>query len=614
MDRRRQEAEKKALPFGPASRGRMMHGSEKARDKRGSLMRLWGYLRSQGNRLLLVFVLVAISTVFELLGPYLMGVAIDKYISIGNLRGLANIVCFMIVVYILGSGATLLQSLMMAEVSQRTVRHLRQDLFSKLQSLSLRFFDKHSHGDLLSRFSNDLENISSVLNEGIAQFISGALLLTSVGVVIFLLDVKMALVTLAVVPLVFLITKWVASRTRKGYRVQQQSLGALNGMVEETVTGAKVVHAYCKEKEVIESFEELNLNFRRNAVKAQTYMTVLGPSIGFLNNLNFATIACAGGYFALKGDITVGMVAVFLSYSRHFIRPMSQIATMYNSIQSALASAERVFQILDQEPEIVDKPDAWPLTDIKGEVEFENVTFGYEAGNPVLKNFSLHAAPGETLALVGPTGAGKTTIINLLTRFYDIDSGSIRVDGHAIDHLQKDSLRCQLGIVLQDTFLFSDSVMENIRYGKLEASDEEVIGAAELCGASSFITRLPRGYQASLTEKGSNLSHGQRQLLSIARAMLADPSILILDEATSSVDTRTEIHIQSALLKLMEGRTSFVIAHRLSTIRDADKIIVIDNGEIVEQGAHDELLEKKGFYSNLYLSQFKKRSIGEMTA
>ena len=609
----RSEDQKKQVPFGGTGYkgGKILASAERAKDKRSVMVRLWGYLSSQGRKLLLVVLLVAAATGFELLGPYLMGVAIDKYIVTGNLRGLAFIVCIMILAYIMGSGITLVQSLIMAEVSQDTVRHIRKDLFSHLQTLSLRFFDQSSHGNLLSRFSNDVENISNVLNEGAAQFIAGALMIASVTVVMFMMDMKMALVTISVMPFVFLLTKWIAARTRKGYRMQQQSLGKLNGVIEETVAGQRVVKAYCKEHDVIQFFDKLNLDYRDNAVKAQTYMTVLGPIFGFLNNMNFAMVACAGGYFALKGGLTVGSVAVFLSYSRHFFRPVTQISALYNSIQSALAGAERVFEVMDQEPEIVDIPDAQPLTNIRGDVIFENVTFAYEKGNPVLKDISLHASPGETIALVGPTGAGKTTIINLLTRFYDIESGSIYVDGQRIDQIQKDSLRRQLGIVLQETFLFSDTVMENIRYGKLEATDEEVIAAAELSGASNFINRLPKDYKTLLAEKGSNLSHGQRQLLSIARAILADPSILILDEATSSVDTRTEINIQTALLKLMEGRTSFVIAHRLSTIRGADNVIVIDKGEIVEQGTHIELLAKKGFYSRLYMSQFKGRSISD---
>ncbi|MDD4073655.1 MAG: ABC transporter ATP-binding protein [Desulfobacterales bacterium] len=609
----RSEDQKKQVPFGGTGYkgGKILASAERAKDKRSVMVRLWGYLSSHGRKLLLVVLLVAAATGFELLGPYLMGVAIDEYIVTGNLRGLAFIVCIMILAYILGSGITLVQSLIMAEVSQDTVRHIRKDLFSHLQTLSLRFFDQSSHGNLLSRFSNDVENISNVLNEGAAQFIAGALMIASVTVVMFMMDMKMALVTISVMPFVFLLTKWIAARTRKGYRMQQQSLGKLNGVIEETVAGQRVVKAYCKEHDVIQFFDKLNLDYRDNAVKAQTYMTVLGPIFGFLNNMNFAMVACAGGYFALKGGLTVGSVAVFLSYSRHFFRPVTQISALYNSIQSALAGAERVFEVMDQEPEIVDIPDAQPLTNIRGDVIFENVTFAYEKGNPVLKDISLHASPGETIALVGPTGAGKTTIINLLTRFYDIESGNIYVDGQRIDQIQKDSLRRQLGIVLQETFLFSDTVMENIRYGKLEATDEEVIAAAELSGASNFINRLPKDYKTLLAEKGSNLSHGQRQLLSIARAILADPSILILDEATSSVDTRTEINIQTALLKLMEGRTSFVIAHRLSTIRGADNVIVIDKGEIVEQGTHIELLAKKGFYSRLYMSQFKGRSISD---
>jgi len=601
--------QKRPLFLEPGGRGReMFAGSAKAKNKRNTMTRLWGYLRPRGNKLVLIIFLAAASTGFELTGPYLMGVAIDKYIAPGNLNGLVIIACIMGLVYILGSGAVLLQSFVMVEVSQGTIRHLRKDLFDNLQSLSLRFFDQHSHGDLLSRFSNDVENISNVLNEGAVQFISGVLMLVGASIAMFLMNIKVALVTLSIIPFIFLVPKWIAVRTRKGYRLQQQSLGSLNGMIEETIAGEKVVKAYCRENDAIESFDKFNQDFRDNAVKAQTYMTVLGPLMGFFNNLNFAIVALAGGYLALTAGLTVGTIAVFLGYSRHIIRPISTIASMYNSIQSALAGAERVFEILDREPEIVDIPGAPPLKHIKGDVTFNKVTFAYEKTNPILKDISLHAAPGQTIALVGPTGAGKTTIVNLLARFYDIDSGSICIDGQRIDQIQKDSLRRQLGIVLQDTFLFSGTVMENIRYGRLEATDDEVFAAAELSGAGSFINRLPEGYHTRLAEKGGNLSHGQRQLISIARAILADPSILILDEATSSVDTRTEINIQTALLKLMAGKTSFVIAHRLSTIRNADKVIVVDNGEIVEQGTHDELLAQKGFYFKLYMSQFKGRS------
>ncbi|MBW1805386.1 MAG: ABC transporter ATP-binding protein, partial [Deltaproteobacteria bacterium] len=561
----------------------------------------------QRKGLLLVVLFVAATTGFGLLGPYLMGRAIDGYIMKGDLSGLARIAFLMIAIYITTAVTTWLQAFIMAGVSQRAVRDIRKDLFGKLQTLSLSFFDKQPHGELMSRLANDVENISNVLNESIVQFITGILMVIGVATAMFLLNVRLALVSMATIPFMVLITKFMATRTRKGYRRQQKTLGEMNGLIEETITGARIVKAYGREQNTVEKFDKTNQTYRENATMAQTYITLFGPVMGFINNMAFLIIACAGGIMAVWGLVSVGIIATFLSYSRHFIRPLNHIASLYNTIQSALAGAERVFQVLDEVPELTDNPEAPSLEDIRGEVLFRDVCFGYEEDQQVLKEVTLRAEPGQTIALVGPTGAGKTTIINLLTRFYDIDSGSISIDGKDIRKVQKDSLRRQLGIVLQDTFLFSASVMENIRYGRLDAEDAEVVAAANLAGADAFIRHLPKGYDTRLTERGGNLSLGQRQLLAIARAVLADPAILILDEATSSVDTRTEIRIQEALLRLMQGRTSFVIAHRLSTIRDADQVLVIDDGRIIEKGSHNELLEQHGFYHNMYMSQFKRQ-------
>jgi ATP-binding cassette subfamily B protein len=511
----------------------------------------------------------------------------------------------MVGVYVGASTTTWLQTYLVAAVAQRTVRDIRKDLFAELQSLSLRFFDQRSHGELMSRLTNDVENISTVLTESVTQFFSSILMLAGVAVIMVWLNWRLALVSLVTIPLMVTLTTYVARRTRRGYRQQQRALGELNGLIEETISGARVVKAYGQEDTAIEVFESANLKLRRASTIAQTFTQVLGPLSNMVNNIGYAIVAGAGGWMAVRGLITVGAIASFVDYSRRLTRPLNQIANLYNSIQSAIAGAERAFELLSEVPELADADGAPDLRPIVGEVMFDDVFFSYEEGVPVLTNVSLRADPGQTIALVGPTGAGKTTIVNLLTRFYDIDQGCITIDGQDIRTVRKDSLRRQLGIVLQDTFLFTGTVMENIRYGRLDATDEEVVAAARLANADLFIRHLPQGYQTPVAERGSNLSQGQRQLLAIARTILADPGILVLDEATSSVDTRTEANIQGALLRLMKGRTSFVIAHRLSTIREADEILVIDGGRIVERGAHTQLLAAKGFYHGLYMSQFR---------
>ncbi|MBN1313477.1 MAG: ABC transporter ATP-binding protein [Anaerolineae bacterium] len=582
-----------------------MREQEKAKNRRGTFLRLWDYLGRQGWTLVLVVLLVAVSSGLNLLGPYLMGRAIDEFIAQNNIPGLAPLVLAMIGIYLMSSAVAYGHAYLMAAVAQRTVRDIRSDLFARLQFLPLRYFDRHTHGELMSRLANDVENVSNVLNEGVTQLISGVLSIIGVGTAMFLINVRLALVSLVTLPLMVAISQWVARRTRRGFREQQEQLGELNGLIEETITGQRVVKAYGREQALIAQFDEKNAGLRKASTRAQIFAGVLGPLSNFVGNVGFAVVAGAGGWMAVKGLATVGTIASFVSYARQFTMPLNQIANLYNAIQSALAGAERVFEVIDEPAEIIDDPDALPLENIEGKVVFDKVCFGYEEDVPVLKNVSLHAKRGDTLALVGPTGAGKTTIVNLLTRFYDIDGGSITLDGTDIRHIRKDDLRRALGIVLQDTFLFADTVMENIRYGRLDASDDEVIAAARLANADQFIHRLPHGYQTPLSERGGNLSQGQRQLLAIARAVLANPSILILDEATSSVDTRTEKNIQEAMLRLMAGRTSFVIAHRLSTIREADAILVINHGEIIERGTHQALLDARGFYYNLYISQFK---------
>lgn len=591
----------------------MFREVEKSKDTRRTLSRLWGYLKRQRWVLIGTSFLVIVTSFVDLLGPYLMGMAIDQFISTGDLVGLSRLVFLMIATYIVASAGTWLQTYLMVGVAQGVVRDLRKDLFAHLQQLPLRFFDQHSHGDLMSRLTNDMDNISNILATSFSQFLASVLGLAGVLVFMFALNIQLALINLVIMPLTYVLTRMIAKRTRIGFRETQQALGELNGIIEETITGERTVKAFVREQEAVRTFTEVNRRLKKVAIRARVIGGFMGPIMNLVHNLGLAIVACSGGWLAVKGLATVGEVAAFISYSGRFGRPLNQIAQLFSSIQSALAGAERVFEMMDQPPE-VDAPDARPLEHVNGEVTFERVNFSYEAGVPVLKEVSLHAKEGQMIALVGPTGAGKTTIANLLTRFYDVDSGSIRVDGKDVRILRKDDLRRKLGLVLQDNFLFADTVMANIRYGKPEATDEEVMAAARLANADPFIRRLPHGYQTVLTERGSNLSQGQRQLLAIARAILADPDILILDEATSNVDTRTEKHLQEALLRLMKGRTSFVIAHRLSTIRDADQVLVINNGQIIECGTHQSLLEQRGFYYRLYVSQFKGQLLPEAVA
>jgi ATP-binding cassette subfamily B multidrug efflux pump len=439
--------------------------------------------------------------------------------------------------------------------------------------------------------------------------LASVLSLAGILIAMFVLDARLALASLLVVPLMLAFTEFIARYTRRGFRELQRSLGELNSVMEESISGQKVVKAFRRGDAAFTAFRLSNEAVFRAAVSANSYAFLLMPLTNVLGNLFVIVLAGVGGWLALDGLVTVGIIATFISYGHNFISPLRQLANMYNSIQAALAGAERVFEIIDTPPERADAADAAPLAALRGEVRFDEVSFGYRPGMPVIKGMTVEARAGETLALVGPTGAGKTTLINLLTRFYEIDAGRITIDGRDIRSIRKEDLRRHLGIVLQETFLFSGSVLENIRYGRLEATDEECVEAASMAGADPFIRQLPQGYGTALAERAGNLSQGQRQMLSIARAILADPAILILDEATSSVDTRTEARIQKALLTLMAGRTSFVIAHRLSTIRDAAQLLVIDDGRIVERGTHRELLAKRGFYHHLYVSQFKGQAI-----
>ncbi len=596
--------------FGPPG----MMKPEKAKNARSTVGRLWGYLRRQAVTLVGVVVLVTINTALGVLGPYIMGQALDTYIGKGDMAGLAWLLQMLIGIYLVASLTTWLQEYTVAGIAQRVVRDIRTDLFGRLQTLSLRYFDQHTHGEIMSRLTNDVDNISMVLSSSVTNLISSVLSLVLVATMMFIINVRLALVAMIITPLIAASTRWLSTRTRQGFRDQQENLGILNGLIEETITGQRVIKAYGREAEATRTFDEANAKLRIASTRAQTFAGIGGPMMNMISNFGRMIVVCTGGLLAVQGMATVGMIAAFISYSDRFAWPLNQLGQLYNSIQSALAGAERVFETMDESPDLPDLPDALPLARIAGEVAFEDVSFGYETGVPVLKHVNLRAAPGQTIALVGPTGAGKTTVINLLTRFYDVDDGAIKVDGNDIRMYPKDDLRRKLGIVLQDNFLFADTVMANIRYGRLDATDDEAKGAARLANADQYIHRLPQGYDTILTERGSNLSQGQRQLLAIARAILADPDILILDEATSNVDTRTEKHVQDALLRLMQGRTSFVIAHRLSTIRDADQVLVVNGGEIIERGTHESLLAQGGFYSRLYHSQFKGQLAGAMSA
>lgn len=583
----------------------MVAPTARAKDPRTTFRRLWDYLSRQRWALILLVGLVALATALSLAVPYLVGLAIDRYISVGDLPGVGRIVLIILGIAVSYALVVWGYTILMNRVSQYTVRDLRRDLFAKLQTLPVRFFDQRPHGELMSYLTNDVENVSLVLAENVTTFMSSLLIVIGMVAVMLIINLPLALVSIITLPLTAYFTRYVANHTRQGFREQQEALSVLNGQIEETITGGKVIRAFGREQTAIEDFDGKNERLRAAAIYAQTYGGLMGPGGNLIYNVGFVMIAASGGWLALHGQATVGIIATFLTYTQQLRRPLNDIANMFNAIQSALAGAERVFSILAERDELENVLDAKPVKQAHGAVIFDEVSFGYRPDVPILNRVTFDAKPGQTIALVGPTGAGKTTIVNLLSRFYDVNSGSICLDGDDLRQLDKHDLRRSLGIVLQDSYLFSETVMENLRYGRLTATDDEVIAAAKLANADHFIRRLPNGYQEVLSERAENLSQGQRQLLAIARAILADPAILILDEATSSVDTRTELQVQEAMRRLMKGRTSFVIAHRLSTIREADLILFIRNGEVVERGTHDELLVQRGYYYNLYMSQFK---------
>ncbi|WP_373232907.1 ABC transporter ATP-binding protein [Cohnella sp.] len=577
----------------------------KAKNWQGTLKRIWHYLSHRSGRLSLVLLMVLLSSALTLLGPYLIGTAIDDYLEGPGGTPWVLFLVGLAAVYVLNSLVGWLQNIWMITIAQETVYRMRVDLFGHLHRLPIPFFAKRQRGELMSRMTNDMDNVSSTLNSSAIQIFSSVLILAGTIIVMLLLSPLMTLLTFLVVPLMALGMRWITRRTDVLFKERQRNLGDLNGFTEETLSGQRIIKAFSQEEQVIMQFGERNERIKLSSFWAQTISGFIPKLMNGLNNLSFAIIAGVGGILAIRGAITVGVIVVFVEYARQFTRPLNDLANQWNTLLSAIAGAERVFEVLDEDVEEKDESDAVSIREIKGAVVFSHVSFSYDKGGETLNDISFEAKPGETVAIIGPTGAGKTSLIQLLSRFYEADSGRITVDGHDITSIRRESLRSHMAFVLQDSFLFEGTIRENIRYGKLEATDEQVEQAARLANAHSFIVRLNGGYNKVLEVDGSGISQGQKQLLAIARAILADPAILVLDEATSSIDTVTEIKIQEGLQRLMQGRTSFVIAHRLNTIRQADQILVLKDGGLLEKGSHNELLAQRGLYSELYLGQLQ---------
>lgn len=600
------------MPMGP----RMGMPVEKAKDFKGTLKKLMTYLKPRSLQLMAVFVTAIFSTVFGILGPKIMGKATTKLFEgmMMKLRQapgarvdfayIGHILLILIGLYLVSALFSYIQQYIVAGVAQRTVYDMRNDVNAKLNRLPLRFFDSRTHGEILSRVTNDVDNIATTLQQVLTQLITAVV--TIVGVVIMMLSISplMTLIALVTLPLSFLVTANIAKRSQRFFVAQQKELGQLNGHVEEMFTGHKIVKAFGREKDSVAKFNEINEGLYNAGWKAQFVSGIIMPLMNFINNIGYVLVSVVGGVLVTKKSIELGDIQAFIQYTRQFTQPIIQTANIANMIQSTVASAERVFELLDEVEEIPDKQDALTPGNIKGDIRFRKVRFGYKEDAVLIEDMNIDVNPGQTIAIVGPTGAGKTTLVNLMMRFYELNSGKITIDGVDIRDFKRGDLRSLFGMVLQDTWLFNGTIRDNIAYGRAGATDEEVVRAAKAAYADHFIRTLPKGYDTELNEEASNISQGQKQLLTIARAILADPAILILDEATSSVDTRTEIHIQKAMTGLMKGRTSFVIAHRLSTIRDADLILVMNNGSVVEKGRHQELLAKDGFYADLYNSQF----------
>jgi ATP-binding cassette subfamily B protein len=593
-------------PGRPGGPGGMMPTAPKLNDPKNTLRRLGAYVADKKKTLIVVLILALATTVTSIVGTRLNGYTLDTSIASGDLRGLLVICLVMAAIYLAGVCSTYGQNILMIGAAQHTAADIRRALFARIQRLPLSFFDTHSSGDLMSRLTNDVDNINNALAQNLVQLFTSIITVIGMLTAMLLLSPVLTLVCLVTTPLTFVISRFIITLAQKYFIIQQRDLGALNGYIEEMVSGQKVVRLFSREQATQNTFEKINTALVSAACRAQALSGVNGPVNNMINNFAYLLVAALGGACIIRGigGITVGAVFSFLLYMRHFTMPINNILNLVNMLQLALASAERVFAVLDEDEER-DRPGAAPAAAIRGDIEMRQVDFSYIKGKQVLRGADISAASGQTVAIVGPTGAGKTTIINLLTKFYDFDGSSITIDGRDIRTLTRESLRRSIAMVLQDTFLFSDTIRENIRYGRPAAGDAEVEAAARQAHAHEFITQLSGGYDTVLADNGQNLSQGQRQLISIARAIVSDASVLILDEATSSIDTRTELLIQNALLRLMKGKTSFVIAHRLSTIKNADKILVINDGRVVEQGAHAHLLASGGFYAQLYNSQFK---------
>ena len=600
----------------PKHKGGPPIAMEKAKDFKGTVKKLWRYLSKYKIALIIVILFTIASTVFSVVGPKILGNAttelfngvISKYTGGAgiNFTKIGKILLFLLALYICSAIFSYIQGIIMTNISQKLAYRLRKEVSKKINKLPMKFYDNKTHGEILSVITNDIDTLSQNLNIEATQVISSVATIIGILIMMFSIDWIMTLVALLTLPLSIVIIAFIMKKSQGYFKSQQDYLADVNGEVEEMFSNQSVIRVFNAENKMISKFEYDNNKLADVAWKSNFVSGLMHPIMNFVGNLGYVVIAILGSYFAIIGRITVGNIQSFIQYTKNFTNPIAQIAQISNMLQSMVAASERVFEFLDEEEEKEKNKKFIPTNKIEGSVEFKDVKFGYNQDKIIINDFSAKVKPGQKIAIVGPTGAGKTTIVKLLMRFYDLNSGEILVDGHNINDYRKEDIRGLFGMVLQDTWLFNDTIMENIRYGRLEATDDEVIEACKMAHVHHFIQTLPDGYNMILNEETTNISGGQKQLLTIARAILADPKILILDEATSSVDTRTEILIQKAMDKLMEGRTSFIIAHRLSTIKNADLILVMDSGDIVEQGTHEELLKKNGFYAKLYNSQFEK--------